>query len=111
MRDAVPRLAHARREARRIRRVRLGDLRRYGVAYAKAALDKQDGVECYFKGRKSTNHASDFNGGYGQRFEITKGFAPIPTEQINLSAGAGEEYKFKQNAGYEGADEYTGWIE
>jgi hypothetical protein len=91
--------------------VRLGDLRRYGVAYAKAALDKQEGVECYFKGRKSTNHASDFNGGYGARFEITKGFAPIPTEQINLSAGAGEEYKFKQNAGYEGADEYTGWIE
>ena len=91
--------------------VRLGDLRRYGVAYAKAALDKQEGVECYFKGRKSTNHASDFNGGYGQRFEITKGFAPIPTEQINLSAGAGEEYKFKQNAGYEGSEEYTGWIE
>ena len=37
--------------------------------------------------------------------------APIPTEQINLSAGAGEEYKFKQNAGYEGSEEYTGWIE
>jgi hypothetical protein len=91
--------------------VRLGDLRRYGVAYAKAALDKQEGVECYFKGNKSTNHASDFNGGYGNRFEITKGFAPIPTEQINLSAGAGEEYKFKQNPGYEGSDEYTGWIE
>lgn len=74
-------------------------------------MDKQEGVECYFKGNKSTNHASDFNGGYGQRFEITKGFAPIPTEQINLSAGAGEEYKFKQNAGYESSDEYTGWIE
>ena len=91
--------------------LRLGDLRRYGVEYAKAALDKQEGVECYFKGKKSTNHASDFNGGYGKRFEITKGFAPIPNEQLNLSAGAGEEYKFKQNAGYESADEYTGWIE
>ena len=79
--------------------------------YAKAALDKQEGVECYFKGNKSTNHASDFNGGYGHRFEITKGFAPIPNEQMNLSAGAGEEYRFKQNPGYESADEYTGWKE
>lgn len=91
--------------------VRLGDLRRYGEEYAKAALDKQDGVVCYFKGKKSTNHASDYNGGYGNRFAITKGFAPIPTAQIDLSAGAGEEYKFKQNPGYESAEEYTGWVE
>ena len=71
--------------------VRYGDMRRYGETYAVAALDKQDGVACYNSGVQGTNHASTFNGGYGNRYSKTKGFVALPSAQISLSASAGPQ--------------------
>ena len=90
--------------------VRFNDIRRYGESYAVAALDKQNGVSCYNNGVEGDNHAAKFNGGYGARYSATKGFAPIPESQISLSAGAGEQYKFTQNAGWGTASvDFAGW--
>ena len=89
--------------------LRFNDLRRYGVAYAKAALDKQEGVHCYNSGVEGTNNASKYNGGYGARYEATKGFVRIPESQISLSAGAGAEYTFTQNEGWGPEAEFAGW--
>ena len=55
------------------------------------------------------NNASKYNGGYGERYKATKGFIAIPSSQISLSAGAGEEYKFKQNDGWGSQYDFSGW--
>jgi SusD family. len=90
--------------------VRFNDLRRYGADVCAAALDKQEGVSVLHDGKPGTNNASKYNGGYGSRYKTTLGFAPLPAAQISLSAGAGEEYRFTQNAGWEGAgSDYAGW--
>lgn len=89
--------------------IRFNDLRRYGESYAAAALDKQDGVAVYNNGVLGTNSASKYNGGYGERYKATKGFVPLPSSQISLSAGAGEEYKFTQNEGWGSQFDYPGW--
>lgn len=90
--------------------VRFNDMRRYGEDYAVAALDKQDGVKAYHLGVESTNYASRFNGGYGNRYKETKGFVALPSSQIALSAGAGAQYKFTQNPGWgTTAAEFGGW--
>jgi hypothetical protein len=90
--------------------VRYGDMRRYGETYAVAALDKQDGVACYNSGVQGTNHASTFNGGYGNRYSKTKGFVALPSAQISLSASAGPQYKYTQNEGWGSTDsEFAGW--
>ncbi|MBR1956539.1 MAG: RagB/SusD family nutrient uptake outer membrane protein [Bacteroidales bacterium] len=90
--------------------VRYGDMRRYGEAYTVAALDKQEGVACYNSGVQGTNHAAQFNGGYGQRYSKTKGFVALPSAQISLSASAGEQYKYQQNEGWGSTDsEFAGW--
>lgn len=89
--------------------IRFNDLRRYGESYAAAALDKQEGVAVYNNGVLGTNNASKYNGGYGARYKATKGFAPLPSSQISLSAGAGEEYKFTQNEGWGSQFDYPGW--
>ena len=90
--------------------VRYGDMRRYGEAYAVAALNKQEGVACYNSGVQGTNHAAQFNGGYGQRYSKTKGFVALPSAQISLSASAGEQYKYQQNEGWGSTDsEFAGW--
>lgn len=90
--------------------VRYGDMRRYGESYAVAALNKQDGVACYNSGVQGTNHASQFNGGYGARYSKTKGFVALPSAQISLSASAGPEYQYKQNEGWGTSDsEFAGW--
>jgi hypothetical protein len=89
--------------------IRFNDLRRYGESYAAAALDKQDGVAVYNNGVLGTNNASKYNGGYGERYKATKGFVPLPSSQISLSAGAGEEYKFTQNEGWGSQFDYPGW--
>ena len=88
--------------------VRFNDLRRYGEAYAVAALDKQNGTPCYNNGVKGDNHASKFNGGYGARYSATKGgFVKIPEGQVALSTGTAN---FVQNEGWEGsAVEFAGW--
>lgn len=90
--------------------IRFDDIRRYGVEYAAAALDKQDGVPCYnCSDVIGTNTASKFNGGYGKRYRETKGFVKIPSSQISLSAGAGAEYTFTQNEGWGAGTDFSGW--
>ena len=89
--------------------VRFNDLRRYGEDYAVKALNKQEGVKIWNLGVQGTNTAAKFNGGYGERYKATKGFIPIPSAQISLSAGAGEEYKFTQNEGWGTQYDFSGW--
>ena len=89
--------------------IRFNDLRRFGESYAVAALNKQEGVAVYNNGVLGTNNASKYNGGYGERYKATKGFAPLPSKQISLSAGAGEEYKFSQNEGWGPQFDFPGW--
>ena len=89
--------------------VRFNDLRRYGESYAVAALDKQEGVTVWNNGMEGTNSASKYNGGYGARYKATQGFVKLPASQISLSAGAGEEYKFTQNAGWDTSSDFPGW--
>ena len=89
--------------------VRFNDLRRYGESYAVAALDKQQGVKVWNNGIEEPNNAAKYNGGYGQRYKATKGFVPLPSSQISLSAGAGEEYRFTQNEGWGSQFDFPGW--
>ena len=89
--------------------IRFNDLRRFGESYAVAALNKQEGVAVYNNGVLGTNNASKYNGSYGERYKATKGFAPLPSKQISLSAGAGEEYKFSQNEGWGPQFDFPGW--
>ena len=89
--------------------VRFNDLRRYGESYAAAALDKQEGVKVWNSGVEGVNNASKYNGSYGERYRATKGFVPIPSSQISLSAGAGEQYKFTQNEGWGTSFDFPGW--
>ena len=89
--------------------VRFEDMRRYGEDYAVIALNKQEGVKVWNLGFENSNNAARFNGGYGERYRATKGFVAIPSCQISLSAGAGEEYKFKQNEGWGSQYDFAGW--
>lgn len=80
---------------------RWNDIRRWGIAAD--LLDKQVGVPCYFKGVAEVTKA--FGGGYKARYNATKGFFPIPENQIALSQGI-----LVQNDGWgTSAAEYTGW--
>lgn len=90
--------------------VRFNDMRRYGEDYAVAALNKQEGVKIWNIGVEGKNTASKYNGSYGARYKETKGFVPLPSSQIALSAGSGAEYKFEQNPGWGiAAAEFGGW--
>ena len=89
--------------------VRFNDMRRYGENYAVTALNKQEGVKVWNNGVEGTNNASKYNGGYGNRYTATKGFVSIPSSQISLSAGAGEQYKFTQNEGWGSQFDFPGW--
>ena len=86
--------------------IRWNDMRRWGVAYAKAALTAQDNQPTYYQGKADVNATNHNGGGYAARYDATKGgFFPIPENQIALSNGV-----LKQNAGWGTADsEYTGW--
>ena len=89
--------------------VRFNDIRRYGEEYAVAALNKQEGVKVWNNGVEGTNNASKYNGSYGERYRATKGFVKLPSSQISLSAGAGEEYTFTQNEGWGASFDFPGW--
>lgn len=81
--------------------VRWNDIRRWGIAAD--LLEKQVGVPTYFKGVAVNNKS--FGGGYKARYNATKGFFPIPENQIALSEGV-----LTQNEGWgTSAAEYTGW--
>ncbi len=80
--------------------VRWNDIRRWGIAAD--VLDAQNGVSIYIKGASATNKS--FGGGYRARYEATKGFFPIPENQIALSGGV-----LVQNPGWGKDAEYAGW--
>lgn len=84
--------------------LRWNDMRRWGTAYTKAALETQVGTPVYNFGA-----AKVFNGlnpkGYSARYDETKGFFPIPESQIKLSNG-----KLEQIPGFKnGEGLYPGW--
>ena len=87
----------------------MNDIRRYGESYAVTALNKQEGVKVWNNGILETNYASKYNGGYGERYKATKAFVALPKSQIDLSAGAGEEYKYTQNEGWGSNFDFPGW--
>ena len=81
--------------------IRWNDIRRWHIA--EAALGTQIGQNIYLQGaaNKNTNQGA----GYVARYKATRGFFPIPENQIALSNGT-----LKQNAGWGTADtNYTGW--
>ncbi len=84
--------------------LRWNDMRRWGAAYAKAALETQVGTPVYNFGQPAV-----FNGlnplGYSARYDQTKGFFPIPESQIKLSNG-----QLEQVQGFRGGEgRYPGW--
>jgi hypothetical protein len=84
--------------------LRWNDMRRWGNAYAKAALETQVGTPVYNFGKPAI-----YNGlnpqGYSARYEVTKGFFPIPESEIRLSDGS-----LKQTPGFaNGEGLYPGW--
>ncbi len=83
--------------------LRWNDMRRWGAAYAKAALQTQVGTPVFNFGQPAV-----FNGlnpaGYSARYDQTKGFFPIPESQIKLSNG-----KLQQTVGFRNEGRYPGW--
>lgn len=83
--------------------LRWNDMRRWGAAYTKSALETQIGAPVYNFGQPAV-----FNGlnpeGYSARYDETKGFFPIPQSQINLSNGLLEQVE-----GFQGEGLYPGW--
>jgi len=81
--------------------LRWNDIRRWGIAAD--VLESQVGEPCYFKGEPDVTKS--FGGGYSARYNETKGFYPIPDDQISLS-----EKVLTQNDGWgTSAAEYNGW--
>lgn len=83
--------------------IRWNDIRRWHIA--EAALTAQNNQPTYYKGTADVNTTANNGGGYAARYTATRGFFPIPENQIALSNGV-----LKQNAGWgTGAAEYAGW--
>lgn len=82
--------------------LRWNDMRRWGAAYTKTALEKQIGAPVL-----NFNKPATYNGlnpkGYSARYDDTKGFFPIPQKEIDMSKGL-----LKQTPGYEG-QQFTGF--
>lgn len=84
--------------------IRWTDMRRYGKAYAKAALKTQLGGTIRNAGG-DPQPMKDQGAGYEARYDATYGFRPFPQSEVRLSDGV-----LKQNAGWTGADaKYTNW--
>ena len=84
--------------------IRWTDMRRYGKAYAKAALKTQLGGTIRNAGG-AAQPMKDQGAGYEARYDATYGFRPFPQSEVSLSDGV-----LKQNAGWTGADaKYTNW--
>jgi hypothetical protein len=81
--------------------VRWNDMRRWGAAYARAALARQDRLPVYNKGVADVNREGT---AYQQRYDATRGFFAIPNDQIILSDGL-----YKQNDGWDNSALYAGW--
>ena len=76
--------------------LRWNDMRRWGAAYTKAALESQIGAPIYNFGNLTTYKGVTKNMNYSSRYDETKGFFPIPQSQIKLSNG-----KLEQVPGYQ----------
>ncbi|MFO8000152.1 MAG: RagB/SusD family nutrient uptake outer membrane protein [Marinilabilia sp.] len=84
--------------------VRWNDMRRWGDDYAKENLEDQVGVPIYNFGSSAT-HEPLSDKGYSGRYDETRGFFPIPQQQIELSEGT-----LEQVDGYkDGNGLYSGW--
>lgn len=84
--------------------LRWNDMRRWGAAYTKAALETQIGAPVYNFGKPAV-----YNGlnpkGYSARYDETKGFFPIPESEIRLANGL-----IEQTPGFKDGDgRYPGW--
>ncbi len=65
--------------------LRWGDMRRWGKAYATAALAKQVGQNIWNVGEPTV--LKDQGDGYVKRYEATWGFRPYPQTEVELSEG------------------------
>ncbi|QRX64386.1 RagB/SusD family nutrient uptake outer membrane protein [Dysgonomonadaceae bacterium zrk40] len=85
--------------------LRWNDMRRWGDAYTKTALESQIGAPIYNYGNAAVYNGVIKNMNYSSRYDETKGFYPIPQSQINLSNGI-----LEQVAGYgDGKGLYPGF--
>lgn len=84
--------------------LRWNDMRRWGNAYTKTNLESQVGVPIYNFGELTTHEPLN-DKGYGQRYDETKGFFPIPQSQIEISEGLLQQVEGYRN----GNGLYTGW--
>ncbi|MDR2467021.1 MAG: RagB/SusD family nutrient uptake outer membrane protein [Prevotellaceae bacterium] len=96
---SLPALQNERRWELANEGVRWNDIRRWHIA--EDALEKQTNVKIYISGKADVNKS--WGGGYKARYRATRGFFPIPEEEIALSEGV-----YKQNEGWTGAD-YSSW--
>jgi hypothetical protein len=80
---------------------RWADIRRWGEAAA--LLEKQTGVAIYNRGLP--DNMKNFGSGYGSRYNETRGFFPLPQQEVNLSDGV-----LTQTQGWgTAAQEFPGW--
>lgn len=84
--------------------LRWNDMRRWGAAYAKAALETQIGSPVYNVAVPGVFRNLNPDKSYSVRYDETKGFFPIPLSQIKLAKGL-----LKQVPGYTEADFYPGF--
>ncbi len=83
--------------------LRWNDMRRWGAAYTKTALETQVGTPVYNFGNPAVFNGLN-NKGYSARYDETKGFFPIPQRQIDLSNGL-----LEQTPGFTSGDLYPGF--
>lgn len=85
--------------------IRWTDMRRYGKAYAIAALESQLGGKIRNGLGGAEQEMKDQGPGYAKRYEATYGFRPFPQSEVSLSNGV-----LEQNAGWTSADcKYSSW--
>ena len=101
---SVEALREERRHELAFEGLRWNDMRRWGDAYAKNALESQVGVPVYNFG-EATTHQPLSPKGYSQRYDETRGFFPIPQSQIDISNGQLEQIDGYKN----GNGLYNGW--
>lgn len=81
---------------------RWGDIRRWRIA--ENALSDQLGSAIYNRGVPTV--MKDQGAGYAARYDVTKGFMPIPSSEIDLSNGV-----LHQNPGWDASAVFVSWNE
>ncbi|MBB4035364.1 hypothetical protein GGR21_001253 [Dysgonomonas hofstadii] len=82
--------------------LRWGDVRRWGIA--EETLANQIGVSIYNRKQATTMKAQGV--GFVERYKLTRGFRPLPFDEIELSNGV-----LKQNPGWDNSTIYNGWVD